>query len=137
MGPAWKHARIVRPIRAQGRRRDEGTYSMVGPVMTSLESSLQALKTRFKVGSFEETVTYYLSLGDGEGEKWTLTVTREACHLTPGKIEVADCVLKMSADLFIKLVDGKWKPDAKDFMLGRIKTSDVLLLRRLQEAFDL
>jgi long-chain acyl-CoA synthetase len=105
--------------------------------MTSLQSTLEALRTRYKAGSFEETVTYYLSLGDGEGEKWTLTVTPEACHLTPGKIEVADCVLKTSAELFTKLVDGTWKPDAKDFMLGRIKTSDVLLLRRLQEAFDL
>jgi long-chain acyl-CoA synthetase len=102
-----------------------------------LQGTLDKLKTRFKPGTFDETVTYYLSLGDGEGEKWTLTVSAEACHLTPGKIEVADCVLKTSADLFTKLVDGTWKPDAKDFMLGRIKTSDVLLLRRLQEAFDL
>jgi long-chain acyl-CoA synthetase len=105
--------------------------------MTQLQSTLETLKTRFKAGSFEETVTYYLSLGDAEGEKWTLTVTPESCHLTPGKIEVADCVLKTSADLFVKLVNGSWKPDARDFMLGKIKTSDVLLLRRLQEAFDL
>jgi len=105
--------------------------------MTQLQTTLEALKKRFKAGSFEETVTYYLSLGDGEGEKWTLTVTPESCHLTPGKIEVADCVLKTSADLFVKLVEGSWKPDARDFMLGKIKTSDVLLLRRLQEAFDL
>jgi long-chain acyl-CoA synthetase len=105
--------------------------------MTPLQSTLDALRSKFKAGSFEETVTYYLSLGDGEGEKWTLTVTPESCHLTPGKIEVADCVLKTSADLFIKLVAGTWKPDAKDFLLGKIKTSDVLLLRRLQEAFDL
>jgi long-chain acyl-CoA synthetase len=105
--------------------------------MTQLQATLEALKSRFKAGSFEETVTYYLSLGDGEGEKWTLTVTPESCHLTPGKIEVADCVLKTSSDLFVKLVEGSWKPDARDFMLGKIKTSDVLLLRRLQEAFDL
>jgi long-chain acyl-CoA synthetase len=105
--------------------------------MTQLQSTLETLRTRFKVGAFEETVTYYLSLGDAEGEKWTLTVTPETCHLTPGKIEVADCVLKTSADLFVKLVNGSWKPDAKDFLLGKIKTSDVLLLRRLQEAFDL
>jgi long-chain acyl-CoA synthetase len=105
--------------------------------MTQLQTTLESLKARFKAGSFEETVTYYLSLGDGEGEKWTLTVTPESCHLTPGKIEVADCVLKTSSDLFIKLVNGSWKPDVKDFMLGKIKTSDVLLLRRLQEAFGL
>jgi hypothetical protein len=105
--------------------------------MTQLQSTLEALKTRFKAGSFEETVTYYLSLGEADGEKWTLTVTPESCHLTPGKIEVADCVLKVSSELFVKLVEGSWKPDVRDFMLGKIKTSDVLLLRRLQEAFDL
>lgn len=105
--------------------------------MTQLQSTLESLKTRFKAGVYEETVTYYLSLGDTEGEKWTLTVTPESCHLTPGKIEVADCVLKTSSDLFVKLVNGSWKPNATDFMLGKIKTSDVLLLRRLQEAFDL
>src|SRR5205814_10048098 len=110
---------------------------IVALAMKQLQSTLETLKTRFKVGSYDETVTYYLSLGDGEGEKWTLTVTPESCHLTPGKIEVADCVLKTSADLFVKLVNGSWKPDAGDFMLGKIKTSDVLLLRKLQEAFGL
>jgi long-chain acyl-CoA synthetase len=105
--------------------------------MTTLQSSLETLKTRFRPGAFDETVTYYLSLGDGEGEKWTLTVTPESCHLTPGKIEVADCVLKTSSELFVKLVNGTWKPGASDFMLGKIKTSDVLLLRKLQEAFGL
>src|SRR3954464_3649819 len=105
--------------------------------MTTLQSTLETLKTRFRAGSFDETVTYYLSLGDAEGEKWTLTVTPESCHLTPGKIEVADCVLKTSSELFVKLVNGTWKPGASDFMLGKIKTSDVLLLRKLQEAFGL
>jgi long-chain acyl-CoA synthetase len=105
--------------------------------MTQLQSALETLKARYKPGTFDETVTYYLSLGDAEGDKWTLTVAPDSCHLTPGKIEVADCVLKTSAELFVKLVDGSWKPGASDFMLGKIKTSDVLLLRRLQEAFGL
>ena len=102
-----------------------------------LQSTLETLKARFKAGSVDETTTYYLSLGESEGEKWTLTVTPEACHVTPGKIEVADCVLKTSAELFVKLVEGSWKPGVMDFTTGRIKTSDVLLLRRLQEAFGL
>lgn len=102
-----------------------------------LQKALDGLKGRFKPGSFDETVTYYLSLGEDESEKWTLTVTPSGAHLTPGKIEVADCVLKTSADSFIALLNGGWKPDVKDFITGKIKTSDVLLLRRLQEAFGL
>jgi long-chain acyl-CoA synthetase len=105
--------------------------------MTQLQSTLESLTGQFKAGAVEETITYYLSLGDAEGEKWTLTVTPESCHVTPGKIEVADCVLKTSADNFVKLVNGSWKPNAMDFMSGKIKTSDVLLLRKLQEAFGL
>jgi|SRR4051812_42754102 long-chain acyl-CoA synthetase len=105
--------------------------------MTQLQTTLEALKGRFKAGSVDGTVTYYLSLGDGQDEKWTLTLTPQSCQLTPGKIAVADCVLKTSTELFIKLVNGAWKPDAADFLLGKIKTNDVLLLRRLQEAFGL
>src|SRR3954453_12810976 len=102
-----------------------------------LQQTLDALKGRFKPGAFDETTTYYLSLGEDQSEKWTLTITPSAAHVTPGKIEKADCVLKTSADSFIALVTGRWKPDVKDFLTGKIKTSDVLLLRRLQEAFGL
>jgi long-chain acyl-CoA synthetase len=102
-----------------------------------LRSTLEAMKSRFKPGVVPKKTTYYLSLGDGEGEKWTVTLTPTACEVAAGKIENADCVLKTSADLFIKLVGGKYKPGITDFLTGKIKTSDVDLLRRLQQAFGL
>jgi long-chain acyl-CoA synthetase len=100
-----------------------------------LATTLEGLKARFKPGSVSRKTTYYLSLGDADGEKWTVTLTPTSCDVTPGKIDKADCVLKTSADLFMKLVNGTYKPGLTDFVTGKIKTSDVDLLRRLQEAF--
>jgi putative sterol carrier protein len=102
-----------------------------------LESTLNALKQRFKPGAVDRTTVYYLSLGEAPGEKWTVTVSPTTCELAPGKPENADCVLKTSAALFQKLVEGSWKPGVMDFMSGKIKTSDVPRLQLLQKAFGL
>jgi long-chain acyl-CoA synthetase len=99
--------------------------------------TLEGLKQRFKPGAVAETTVYYLSLGDGAQDKWTVTVSATACELAPGKPANADCVLKTSAELFGKLVDGSWKPGFMDFMSGKIKTSDPEKLQRLQKAFGL
>lgn len=102
---------------------------------TDLETTLADLKARYRPASVQKKTTYYLSLGDGPGEKWTVTLTPEACEVTPGKTENSDCVLKTSADLFRNLVAGSWKPGVGDFLTGKIKTSDVDLLQTLQKAF--
>ena len=104
---------------------------------TDLQSTLQALKQRFKAGVVSKPVTYYLSLGDAADQKWTVVVTPNECEVRPGKPENADCVLKTSAEQFDKLVAGTWTPGVMDFMNGRIKTSDIDLLKSLQQAFGL
>jgi long-chain acyl-CoA synthetase len=105
--------------------------------MADLESTLNTLKQRYKPGAVDKTVTYYLSLGDAAGEKWTVVLTPSAAELKPGKPDNADCVLKTSADLFGQLVAGTWKPGVMDFMKGKIKTSDIDRLQLLQKAFGL
>jgi long-chain acyl-CoA synthetase len=105
--------------------------------MADLESTLNALKQRFKPGAVDKTVTYYLSLGDAANEKWTVVLTPTAAELKPGKPENADCVLKTSAELFQQLVAGTWKPGVMDFMKQKIKTSDIDRLQLLQKAFGL
>jgi long-chain acyl-CoA synthetase len=101
----------------------------------ALRDTLDGLKTRFRPGSVDRKTTYYLSLGEGEGEKWTVTLTGDACEVAPGKPANADCVLKTSADLFVKIMNGTHKPGPMDFMTGKIKTNDIDLLQRLQRAF--
>jgi len=101
----------------------------------SLRETLDGLKARFRPGSVDKKTTYYLSLGEADGEKWTVTLTATTCDVVPGKTAHADCVLKTSADLFVKMVSGAHKPGPMDFMTGKIKTNDLDLLQRLQRAF--
>lgn len=100
-----------------------------------LRSTLEGMRSRFRPGAVDRTVTYYLSLGDAPDQKWTVTLTPTSCDVVPGKTDKADCVLKTSADMFVKLVTGAHKPGLTDFMSGKIKTSDLDLLKRLQQAF--
>jgi long-chain acyl-CoA synthetase len=102
-----------------------------------LRRTLDSLAGRYRPGVVERKTTYYLSLGDAPDEKWTVTLTPTSCELTPGKVDKADCVLKMAAELFVKLVAGTFKPGAMDLLSGKMKTNDIDLLRRLQQAFDL
>lgn len=102
-----------------------------------LTTLLEGLTKRFKPGVVSTPTVYYLSLGDAPGEKWTVTLSAADCKLSPGKPDNADCVLKTSADLFQKLVEGKWKPGVMDFMSGKIKTNEVGHLQKLQAAFGL
>jgi long-chain acyl-CoA synthetase len=102
-----------------------------------LTDTLESLKQRFRPGAVQRKTTYYLSLGDGEDDKWTVTLTAEACELVRGKTDGADCVLKISRDLFMKLCDGSFKPGVMDIMTGKLKTNDPQLLMRLQQAFGL
>ncbi|HET6282363.1 MAG TPA: SCP2 sterol-binding domain-containing protein [Polyangia bacterium] len=104
---------------------------------SNLAGTLEGLKTRFKTGIVAKKTTYYLSLGEGTGEKWTVTLTPAACDVQAGKVKDADCVLKTSADLFARLIAGTWQPGIADFLTGKIRTNDIDLLKKLQLAFGL
>ncbi|HVR61286.1 MAG TPA: SCP2 sterol-binding domain-containing protein [Polyangia bacterium] len=104
---------------------------------SSLAATLEGLKARFRRGVVPRPTTYYLSLGEAGGQKWTVRLSPTACEVVAGKVENADCVLKLPSELFVKLVQGTWKPGAVDFLSGRIKTNDIDLLRNLQTAFGL
>jgi putative sterol carrier protein len=103
----------------------------------SLEESLESLRTRYKPGVLHREIMYYLSLGEAPGEKWTVTLTPTSCSAVPGRAGEAQCVLKMRADLFMKMVDGSYKPGALDFMTGKLKTNNIELLLQLRQAFGI
>jgi putative sterol carrier protein len=102
-----------------------------------LQDALEALRARYSAAAIDRETIYYLSLGDRADEKWTVTLSPTSCSMAPGRVGDAHCVLKMRGDLFMKLIDGSYKPGAMDFVTGKIKTSDVNLLLRLQQAFPL
>jgi long-chain acyl-CoA synthetase len=85
---------------------------------------LEGLRARYKPAVIDD-------------EKWTVTLTPTGCSMAPGRVRDADCVLKTSADLFMKLVDGSYQPNAVDFLTGKLKANNLDLLLRLREAFGI
>lgn len=100
-----------------------------------LVDALEGMRARYRSGTVAQPTTYYLSLGDGPGEKWTATLTSTTCEMVPGRVGNANCVLKMPADLFMRMVRGGYRPGPMDFLSGKIKTNDLPLLLKLQQAF--
>ncbi|RMG08992.1 MAG: hypothetical protein D6731_20730 [Planctomycetota bacterium] len=80
-------------------------------------------------------MTFYFSLGEGPGQKWTVRLTPTECSAEQGKAENADCFLKTSEERFLKLLAGKWTPGVMDFMSGKIKSNDPTKLKLLKDCF--
>jgi long-chain acyl-CoA synthetase len=102
---------------------------------SGLRNRLESLAARYQAATIDRETIYYLSLGDGPDEKWTVTLTPTSCALAPGRVGNADCVLKTTSELFLALIDGSYRPGVRDFMTGKLKTNDIGLLLRLRQAF--
>lgn len=91
---------------------------------------------RFKKGKAPRAMSFYFSLGEGQGEKWTLFISKDSCEAKEGKhTDNADCVLKTSKDMFMKMIAGQYTPGVRDFMSGKVKSNDPMLLKTLTEVF--
>jgi long-chain acyl-CoA synthetase len=105
------------------------------PMSDAVKTVFEEMKKRFKPNAVDKKTTFYFSLGENAGEKWTLTLSPTECEIVEGKAENADVFLKTSADLFVKIMTGKHKPGMSDFMMGRIKSNDPMKLKLLEQAF--
>ena len=95
----------------------------------ALAKAFEELQSRYKPGKIDQPLTFYFSLGDDPGQKWTAKLSPEACEVEAGKTDDADCFLKVSEELFLKLIRGEWTPGAMDFMSGKIKSNDPTKLK--------
>ncbi|MBI2900502.1 MAG: hypothetical protein HYY17_09970 [Planctomycetes bacterium] len=93
------------------------------------------LKKKFQPGVVGQTTTFYLSLGDEKSQKWTVTLGPDDCSAVEGKVENADVVLKTSADLFVRMTKGEYRPGVGDFLSGKVKSNDPEKLELLEKAF--
>ncbi|HNB70083.1 MAG TPA: SCP2 sterol-binding domain-containing protein [Acidobacteriota bacterium] len=94
----------------------------------------KGMKSAYKKGAFKEEKSFYFSLGD---DKWTVIVGPKKCVVEAGKtIEQADCVLKTSPELFVKMWNREHTPGMGDFMSGRVKSNDPSALKTFLDAFD-
>jgi long-chain acyl-CoA synthetase len=101
-----------------------------------LRKTFGEMEKRFKANQVEKDMTFYFSLGEAPGEKWTLLVGPTTCKFTEGKPEKdADVMLKTTAQLFLDMLAGKYTPGMRDFMTGRVKSNDPMKLKVLMKAF--
>jgi len=97
------------------------------------------LESNFVAGKVDEPLTYYFSLGNEAEAKWTLRIEPDKCHAEIGKPagQSADCVLKTTTDMFTKMVREGYMPTPVEIMSGLVKSNDVSLLAKFQEAFGI
>ncbi len=101
-----------------------------------LKKTFAEMEKRFKPNKIDKETSFYFSLGEDAGEKWTLVVGPQSCKFSEGKpAKDADVVLKTSSKMFLDMINGKYTPGAMDFMRGKIKSNDPQKLLLLKEIF--
>lgn len=101
--------------------------------MSEIAKVFKGLPKRFNKAAVKTARSYYFSLGDDE--KWTVHVGRDKCTVKAGNNEEADCFFKSSAKLFLEVWNGTHKLGATDFLTGKVKSNNPLLLKEFVAAF--
>lgn len=94
----------------------------------------ESLPGLFVKGKVKSPRTFYFSLDDVE--KWTVVLSPDACTVTPGKTDEADCFFKSTSKIFLDVWSGKKTPSATDFITGAIKSNNPLMLKEFVGAFQ-
>jgi putative sterol carrier protein len=101
--------------------------------MSEITKIFESLPDKFQRRSSTIPRTYYFSLGDEE--KWTVSIDEAGCVVRPGKTEDADCFFKGSSEMFLDVWNGRHTPSAADFLTGKIKSNNPMLLKDFVAAF--
>ncbi len=104
-----------------------------------LVSLFEELEEKFLPGAVDKPVSFYFTLGNDELSKWTLRIDPAHCEVKIGKPDggVADCVLKTTPEIFMRIVREAYVPGVAEFMSGAVKSNDLGLLQTFQKAFQL
>lgn len=102
--------------------------------MSEIAKVFKGLPKRFNKKNVKHERSYYFSLG--ESEKWTVHVLKDKCTVARGRSEDADCFFKGPAELFLDVWNGKHQLGATDFLTGRVKSNNPLLLKEFVAAFQ-
>ncbi len=101
--------------------------------MSEIAKVFKGLPKRFNKAAVKAERSYYFSLGDDE--KWTVHIRKDKCSVKAGKTEDADCFFKGSAELFLDVWNGTHKLGPADFLTGRVKSNNPMLLKEFVAAF--
>ena len=102
--------------------------------MSEIAKVFKGLPKRFNKAGVKAARTYYFSLGDDE--KWTVHIGKDKCTVEEGKNEDADCFFKAPPELFLDVWSGKHQLGATDFLTGRVKSNNPMLLKEFVAAFE-
>lgn len=121
------------------RQGAEAIEAIEGPREHPLVELFRELEQRYVGGRVQQPITYYFTLGTENEAKWTLRIDPVSCEARQGKPPgaQADCVLKTTPEMFVKIVREAYVPSPMEFMTGVVKSNDVGLLQTFQKVFDL
>jgi putative sterol carrier protein len=102
--------------------------------MSEIAKIFKGLPKRFNKANVKAERTYYFSLGDEE--KWTVHITKSTCSVKQGKTDEADCFFKGSAEMFLDVWNGDHKLGPTDFLTGKVKSNNPMLLKDFVAAFQ-
>ena len=102
--------------------------------MSEIAKIFKGLPKRFNKANVKAERRYYFSLGDDE--KWTVHVLKDKCTVQKGNTENADCFFKGPAELFLEVWNGTHKLGPADFLTGRVKSNNPMLLKDFVAAFQ-
>ena len=101
--------------------------------MSEIAKIFKGLPKHFHKAAVSAERTYYFSLGDAE--KWTVHISKDKCSVKKGNTEAADCFFKASPELFLDVWNGKHKLGPTDFLTGKVKSNNPMLLKEFVSAF--
>jgi putative sterol carrier protein len=101
--------------------------------LTDTATVFQGMPSFFRKGRVKTPLSFYFSIGDRE---WTVLVGPESCEVKQGKaIEVADCFLETTDEIFLGTLRGDYLPSMMDLMQGKVKTNRPDLLLEFKKLF--
>jgi len=93
----------------------------------------QGMPSFFRKGRVNRRLSYYFLIG---GREWTVFVGPESCEVKQGKtIDVADCFLETTDEIFLGTLRGDYLPSMMDLMQGKVKTNRPDLLLQFKKIF--
>jgi len=120
-----------------------------GPVEEDHDDGVQALfeefEGRFQPEAVEKPLSWYFSLegqngasGGADSGKWTVSVEQDGCEVWRGRPKGgrADCVVKTTPDMLMRIVREAYVPSVPEFVSGKIKTNEIPLLMELSKVFS-
>ena len=98
-----------------------------------LAALFNSLPAKLKPGRITKAAIFYFSIDD---ENWTIAVGPDHCSVEQGRpAQEADCSLKASKPLVLAILRREYTPTMMDFLSGKIKSDNPLLLAVLRDVF--